>query len=284
MKMNNPFTYRKLLAAFTLIELLVVVTIIGLLVAMVLPALASSRSMASLVVCKNNLSQLGQGLMFYANDWNDLMMPLGYDGTSGTVSSLFWWGQRVDANGNPAATGDVDHTKGFLWPYLKGGENPKDVFACPTLLEGTYQNPMTTPNAITSAYGYNGYYLCPKWTPVWSWSIKSKPWQKTTTVETPSQVFSFADAAVGLSKDKPTLTAYLDPPQLYMNRRWSTNASPTTHFRHQERTNTLCVDGHSESYSLDQAALGSSAESRQHLLGSVGKNASPHYIPEIATW
>jgi prepilin-type N-terminal cleavage/methylation domain-containing protein/prepilin-type processing-associated H-X9-DG protein len=282
--MNNTVICQKSKAAFTLIELLVVVTIIGLLVAMVLPALASSRRMASLVVCKSNLSQLGRGLQFYANDWNDFMMPPGYDGTNGTAASLFWWGQRVDANGNPASSGVVDHTKGFLWPYLKAGENPKDVFACPVLLDGTYENPITTPEAITSAYGYNGYYLCPKWTPVWSAWIGTKPWQRTTTVEAPSQVFSFADAAVGLSMEKPHLTAYLDPPQLYMNRRWMENASPTTHFRHQRRTNVLCVDGHSDSYSLDQGTLGSSPESQKHLIGSVGQSPSPHYILDKEKW
>ena len=96
---------------FTLIELLVVVTIIGLLVAIMLPALSAGRNCAVSASCKVNLNQMGMGLQYYAHDWNDYLMPLEYDGSAGTASSLFWWGKRLDDE-----DGKVKHSEGVLWP------------------------------------------------------------------------------------------------------------------------------------------------------------------------
>lgn len=53
---------------FTLIELLIVVSIIALLAAMLLPALSRAKFAAKEVICMNNLSQHGTGLMMYASE------------------------------------------------------------------------------------------------------------------------------------------------------------------------------------------------------------------------
>ncbi len=47
---------------FTLIELLVVISIISLLIALLLPALASARESARIIVCASQLRQIGVGV------------------------------------------------------------------------------------------------------------------------------------------------------------------------------------------------------------------------------
>ena len=265
--------------SFTLIELLVVVAIIAVLLAVLLPSLAAARSQAASISCQSNLRQLGLGLQFYADESNGFMMPLS-DG-----SNLFWWGQRVDEQGQPASTGRVDHTQGYLWPYLRAGDFDDDVFACPALPRGKYADPMSTPGQITSTYGYNGYYLSPPSASGYQSQIGSKPWQRVTTVPNPAAVFAFADTAIDMAPPLPQVTAYLDPPQLYRRGGiWITNAYPTTHFRHRGTANVVCVDGHVGCFDVGQARLGDSNGAKEHLIGSVNESNHPHYVPNDASW
>lgn len=62
-------------SAFTLIELLVVIAIISLLLAILVPSLNVAREHAKCVKCKNQVRQIGYGLMVYA-DKNDGKLPM----------------------------------------------------------------------------------------------------------------------------------------------------------------------------------------------------------------
>jgi len=60
---------------FTLIELLVVVAIIAVLASLLLPALQAARENAMRVACQSQLRQIGQSLVFYADDNDDALPP-----------------------------------------------------------------------------------------------------------------------------------------------------------------------------------------------------------------
>ena len=52
---------------FTLVELLVVITIIGMLMSLLLPAVNSAREAARRAQCMNNMREVSQALLTYAN-------------------------------------------------------------------------------------------------------------------------------------------------------------------------------------------------------------------------
>ncbi len=81
--------------AFTLVELLVVIAIIGVLVALLLPAIQAAREAARNSQCKNNLKQIGLGMLNYESA----------NKTFPTGGWSFHWMGNPDAGNGPRQPG-----------------------------------------------------------------------------------------------------------------------------------------------------------------------------------
>lgn len=79
---------------FTLVELLVVIAIIAMLVTLLLPAVQSAREAARMSSCKNNLRQLGIGLLNY--DSAHGVFPIGvYSGLTNFREDGYGWATKL---------------------------------------------------------------------------------------------------------------------------------------------------------------------------------------------
>jgi len=259
--------------AFTLLELLVVMAIIGVLVGLIVPAMASARRQALSASCGAHLHELATAFQMYAEDNAGLAMPLSFWSVDvvGSGPVVYWWGTN-DSRG-------VDYRRGFLWPYLQSGLTGSSVFACPQQPWGSYR-PQGSARTVTSTYGYNGYYLAPPSAPGWAAQIGHVPWLSLSKLKDPARVFVFADTLIDLGRSQPSNCALLDPPQLFSGGDWSDNSNPTTAFRHDGRTLAAHADGHVEGYAARKEWL----TSRRFMIGSVGGENAPHYVPNWREW
>lgn len=255
--------------AFSLVELLVVVAILALLTGLLLPSLRGAREQARAAVCSTRLRAMATGLQFYAQEHRGRMMPLALPGG---WPPTYWWGQDT--------TTGVDPTRGFLWPYLSADLRDDGLLECPSQPRGTLDQLQGAAKAITSTFGYNGYFLAPASTPGWSFSIGHRPWQRLDLVRDPARVAAFADTLILLG-GKIQNSALLDPPMLYQGPgAWTANSSPTTAFRHRQRANIAFVDGHVAALPAAPGTLSST----QPLIGSASAENDPRYVPDWREW
>ncbi|MCD4699821.1 MAG: hypothetical protein K8R91_04530, partial [Phycisphaerae bacterium] len=206
--------------------------------------------------CLTNLHNLGVSMVMYHVSNNGYFWPYMRDGS-------YFWGtptDPVDKSRSPFL-GYCDRNLGNLW--------------CPSMKWGGYV-PQGGVNEPTTTYGYNAWCLDPK---IWGRRDAAGellPRKRAEDLTNPSDLFVFADSAMYWSLGNVEIfqnSTSLDPVDLGA---WGANTTPTTHFRHNDRTNALCGDGHAGSFGLE----GGDMLVPEHKLGFVGTANVPHYDQE----
>jgi prepilin-type N-terminal cleavage/methylation domain-containing protein/prepilin-type processing-associated H-X9-DG protein len=115
---------------FTLIELLVVIAIIAILAAILFPVFAQAREKARAITCISNEKQIGTGILMYAQDYDEQIIP--------------WLTCEYTGSG---CGGRPRNERTWVWrmqPYIKSGE--------PSINEATPRGPMACPSFNVSRY------------------------------------------------------------------------------------------------------------------------------------
>jgi type II secretory pathway pseudopilin PulG len=105
-----------------LIELLVVMAVISILAAILLPALSQAKERAKTTACLNNLRQIMTGIVMYANDHEDELMPAEIHPGSGGPYQESWPAILANAGFTPAPAAGS---------YVSVAEG-SSVFRCPS--------------------------------------------------------------------------------------------------------------------------------------------------------
>jgi prepilin-type N-terminal cleavage/methylation domain-containing protein/prepilin-type processing-associated H-X9-DG protein len=228
-------------SGFTLIELLVVIAIIAILAAILFPVFAQVRESARSATCKSNLKQIGAAVAMYAQDYDEVTVPVTACG-----SQMLETGQLS----TEPAVGPCGWTRWWvhlLHPYVKNF----GIFNCPSAVppvlayQGNIPPPRPgVPGAADLSYGLNfaGASLGPTFGCPGNCGVNLSPFvgpwprytgQSLAAIEDVAGTIMVADGFVYWLEPRPA--------GAYWNGPWP---AWVPNDRHQGNVNALYVDGH----------------------------------------
>ncbi len=190
LRQSEPVKGPNMKKRFTLIELLVVIAIIAILAAMLLPALQKARAASLNTSCINNMKQLGQGVVLYA-DSNRGYAPKNDKSSGGNP----WYGMnylnKMEKAGAIQLGIDYDKSK---WQAANFFNNKTTL--CPANTKFTVETALEVDGKLyhASAYSINdvisGGLYSSQWSGFWS---RNNRFGKLSNVPNPSRWLMLAE-------------------------------------------------------------------------------------------
>jgi prepilin-type N-terminal cleavage/methylation domain-containing protein/prepilin-type processing-associated H-X9-DG protein len=240
---------------FTLIELLVVIAIIAILAGMLLPALSNAKNKAQGARCMSNTKQMGLAFTMYVDDYD------------GHLPDKDWARGPYQNSAGLNCGGEWQQTPAIqLNPYLSAPA----VWVCPTKKRGLFyetESGSYDPDYTGFlSYGFN--YLG-----VFGLDVtRSQPtFRKMGWIQRPTETVAITE--VGGSHDPSEIGGGLgneDADAAWLDHYWAVNSYPgrtgasdgtnhrfqSQHGKHNQRVNSVYVDGHAESNKPSQMIWG----------------------------
>lgn len=208
-------------SGMTLMEVMIVITIIVVLALLGFPAMKRMRESGKRTICMGNVKQVGMGIIMYAADHNDQLLPLQgnkEDGSRGDIWPM------------------ILAKAGYLWETPGVGRVPcgTGVWTCPScdfmsdaygaygIVEGIFTYPE---NAVNSA-------------------------GRMSKVARPSSTWLVGDARQGKDPKKGWYAIWPDPSS------WENNHGPAAGRHGSNRTNVCMFDGHVEALTNKELKTG----------------------------